>query len=426
MRTHSYSIRAAGFTLVEVMIALLIGMIGLIVMMQTFAVSEGFKRTATSGTDSQINGGVALYMLQRELRLSGAGLNNLMTMGCPSVIVWNNTTGSSTNLNMFPFEINTAGVPPGDANTDTITIAYGTAPSFVAGIALLSNQTPTPTAPFALSSNYDTFETGDLFVSVQPGAGAGGGPSCVLHEATRTASAAGNCGAALTAATVEHNTGAYLQHTPTGCVSTTPRFNSATGIKDTSGVVVPLVTASTPPGSIYDLGKASVKVYAIRGGNLTMCDWIATNCALAANYNTIVNDIVSLRAVYGMNLTPSVSAVPGDFITTTWQRSSLTTNAFLPSRVTAVTLEITARSSLKEKRSDGTACVGVGVGVTAGDPKDVTPAASRPDRQQDWIYQTSVPGAGIDLSSVSADWNCYRYKLFQTSVPLRNLIWRPS
>ena len=55
--------RQAGFTLVEVMIALLIGLIGIIVMMQTFAVSEGFKRTATSGTDAQINGGVGMYMI---------------------------------------------------------------------------------------------------------------------------------------------------------------------------------------------------------------------------------------------------------------------------------------------------------------------------------------------------------------------------
>ena len=35
---------------------MLIGMIGIVVMMQTFAVSEGFKRTATSGTDAQVNG----------------------------------------------------------------------------------------------------------------------------------------------------------------------------------------------------------------------------------------------------------------------------------------------------------------------------------------------------------------------------------
>ena len=413
MHSQSNSIRSAGFTLIEVLIAMLIGMIGLVVMMQTFAVSEGFKRTATNGTDAQINGGVGLYMLQRELRLAGAGLNNFMTLGCTSVRVWNNPTNSGVDINMFPFEINTAGVPAGDANTDTITIAYGTAPSFVAGIPLSTGQAGVPTAPIPPATNYDTFETGDLFITVVPGAGVGGAPSCVLHEATATDSPSGNCGyAPLTAHTVEHNTTVYKQHTSTGCVTTTPTFNSATGIKDSTGAVVPLVTAQNPNSLIFDLGKPSVKVYAIRGGNLTMCDWIATNCTVAANYNTIVNDIVSLRAVYGMNLTPAVTALAGDFITTVWQRASLTTNVFLPSRVTAVALEITARSSLKEKPSTGTVC-------------NTTPVATRPDLSQDWLYQ-SMAGAGIDLSTVSADWNCYRYKLFQTRVPLRNLIWRPS
>jgi type IV pilus assembly protein PilW len=352
-------------------------------------------------------------MLQRELRLAGAGLNNFMTLGCTSVRVWNNPTNSGVDINMFPFEINTAGVPAGDANTDTITIAYGTAPSFVAGIPLSTGQAGVPTAPIPPATNYDTFETGDLFITVVPGAGVGGAPSCVLHEATATDSPSGNCGyAPLTAHTVEHNTTVYKQHTSTGCVTTTPTFNSATGIKDSTGAVVPLVTAQNPNSLIFDLGKPSVKVYAIRGGNLTMCDWIATNCTVAANYNTIVNDIVSLRAVYGMNLTPAVTALAGDFITTVWQRASLTTNVFLPSRVTAVALEITARSSLKEKPSTGTVC-------------NTTPVATRPDLSQDWLYQ-SMAGAGIDLSTVSADWNCYRYKLFQTRVPLRNLIWRPS
>jgi type IV pilus assembly protein PilW len=412
MHTKSTSIRSAGFTLIEVLIAMLIGMIGLVVMMQTFAVSEGFKRTATNGTDAQINGGVALYMLQRELRLSGAGLNNFMSMGCTSVRVWNTATSAGVDINMFPFEINTAGVPAGDANTDTITIAYGTAPSFVAGIPLSSGQIGSPTVPFALASNYDTFETGDLFITVVPGAGIGGNPSCVLHEATATVSPAGNCGyAPVTAATVEHKTTNYQQHTPTGCVMTTPRFNSSTGIKDSAGAVVPLVTAQSPSSLVFDLGKPSIKVYAIRGGNLTMCDWVAANCTVAANYSTIVNDIVSLRAVYGMNLTPSVTALAGDGLTTRWQRDVLTTNVFLPSRVTAVALEITARSTLKEKPSSGTVC-------------DATPVATRPDRSQDWLYQ-SMAGAGIDLSTVSADWNCYRYRLFQTRVPLRNVIWRP-
>jgi len=105
-----------------------------------------------------------------------------------------------------------------------------------------------------------------------------------------------------------------------------------------------------------------------------------------------------------------VNANPGDGIVT-WGRAPLTANAFLPSRVHAVTLEITARSGLKEKPSNGTTC-------------DATPSASRPDRTQDWIYQ-SMAGAEINLSATDPDWACYRYKLFQTSVALRNMLWRP-
>jgi prepilin-type N-terminal cleavage/methylation domain-containing protein len=39
MHSQSHSIRSAGFTLIEVLIAMLIGIVTLIVMMQTFAVS---------------------------------------------------------------------------------------------------------------------------------------------------------------------------------------------------------------------------------------------------------------------------------------------------------------------------------------------------------------------------------------------------
>src|SRR3954470_529416 len=171
MRAVSSRIRQAGFTLVEILIALLIGLIGIVVMMQTFAVSEGFKRTATSGTDAQVNGAVALYMLEREIRMAGYGMNALMQQGCPSIRVWNNATGSGFDLRMVPFEINPAGIPAGDANTDTIMISYGNSDSFVSGIS--ADQpgpagTPNTVNFLILGSNRTSFRNGDRFVSVMP------------------------------------------------------------------------------------------------------------------------------------------------------------------------------------------------------------------------------------------------------------------
>ena len=410
-------IRQAGFTLIEVMIALLIGLIGIVVMMQTFSVSEGFKRTATSVTDAQINGGVALYMLEREIRLAGYGMNALMQMGCPLVRVWNSPANAGVDLHFVPFEINPAGIPAGDANTDTLMISYGTADSFVAGVqadqAAVAGVPPTATSPFTITSNWDGFKNGDLFVSVAPGAGAGGTASCVMHEATSTSSAAGNCStpSGLGVNVLSHGTANYKNPRNT-CNMTTPTHNSSTGIKDSSGVVVPLVRA-TSGGQIFNLGTTSIKVYAIRGGNLTSCDWVASDCTVAANYGILVNDIVSLRAVYQINTTPVVNALPGDGVVAP-SRGPITGNVFLPSRVMAATLELTARSNLKEKPSAG-----------SGTVCDTTPVSSQPSRSQDWIYQTGVAAAPIDLSTVSADWSCYRYKMFQTSVPIRNTIWRP-
>lgn len=47
------SSRHAGFSLVELMVAVVIGLIGTLVMFQVFAVSEGQKRTTASGGDGQ-------------------------------------------------------------------------------------------------------------------------------------------------------------------------------------------------------------------------------------------------------------------------------------------------------------------------------------------------------------------------------------
>jgi type IV pilus assembly protein PilW len=398
-----------GFTLIEVMIAMLIGIIGIVVMMQTFAVSEGFKRTSTSGTDAQINGSVALYMLEREIRTAGYGMNGyLPAIGaaptntyCNTIRVWNTATGTGKDMRILPFEINPAGIPAGDANTDVIVIGFGTSDAVVAGVQ--TNQvTASPVDPFNVLSSKDGFRQGDLVVGVQPGVGVAPA-SCVLHELTSTVGAAGNCGGSTLGSDLGHGITSYKSASAT-CAFVTPRFNSATGIKDSGGAVVPALNKNTG-GQIFNLGIPSLKAYAIRGGNLTSCDLLALDCTVLGNYTVVINDIVSMRAVYGRDTTN-----PQDFSVDVWDRTPLPSLADA-SAVMAVMLEVTARSGLKEKPSSGAVC-------------DATTDPLKPDRVQDWIGGATV-GAGIDLSTSSADWKCYRYRLYQTRVPIRNMAWRP-
>src|SRR3990167_3252715 len=69
-----------GFSLVEIMVGMVIGLISTIIVMQVFATFEGQKRTTTGGSDAQTNGGVGLYTIERDMRMAGYGFTD--ATGC--------------------------------------------------------------------------------------------------------------------------------------------------------------------------------------------------------------------------------------------------------------------------------------------------------------------------------------------------------
>ena len=73
MRTQTKQV--AGFSLVEILVAMVISLLGTIIIFQVFSVSEGIKRTTTSGGDAQQNGLLALVSIEREARMAGFGIN---------------------------------------------------------------------------------------------------------------------------------------------------------------------------------------------------------------------------------------------------------------------------------------------------------------------------------------------------------------
>ncbi|WP_166653797.1 PilW family protein [Tahibacter aquaticus] len=66
--------RQRGFSLVELLVATVIGLIGTIAMMAAFARFEGTKRTTTSGDDAQQAGVFSLYELERQVRSAGSAI----------------------------------------------------------------------------------------------------------------------------------------------------------------------------------------------------------------------------------------------------------------------------------------------------------------------------------------------------------------
>ena len=335
----------AGLSMVEMMIGLVIGMVAVVVMMQVFSVSEGYKRTTTGGDDAQNNGALALYMLQRDLRQSGLGASAIQVIGC------NVTLRAGVTLNaMSPVTINHASIPAA-ASGDTLLVVYGNAPGSTEGESVQAKSSLASyiiAAAAASASVPGAFAVGDQVIGqFQPR------PSpCNLSMEPVTAIA-----------------------------GTT--VSVAAGVANTGGI-------------LYNLGQAPrVLVYAVRGGNLTLCDYIANDCSVAGSvansaiWVPIASNIVSLRAQYGRD----TAAVMKATVDTYDQAAPVTACDW--ARVFAVRFALVARSSELDKAT-------------------VTTAAPT------WSGAASHP---IDLSG-DANWQRFRYKTFQTVAPLRNMAWQ--
>lgn len=77
-------IRQRGFTLVEVMIGLALSLLSMLIILQLFSVSDARKRMTTGAAEAQQTANVSVYQLGRTIRLAGAGLTQATNLwGCP-------------------------------------------------------------------------------------------------------------------------------------------------------------------------------------------------------------------------------------------------------------------------------------------------------------------------------------------------------
>jgi len=121
----------AGFTLIEIMVGLVIGMLVALVITQVLSIFEGQKRATTGTADAQTNGSIALYNISRELQLAGYPL---MPTGSPGVadspLECTTVKNAATNvdISISPFTIIDGGVGANPAS-DQIVLQYGNSPS---------------------------------------------------------------------------------------------------------------------------------------------------------------------------------------------------------------------------------------------------------------------------------------------------------
>ena len=359
-------IRPAGFSLVEVMVALVIGMLGIVVMMQVFTVNEAQKRTTTSGDDAISSGAVSLYGIQRDIEQSGWGISGISMIGCSATGIWRPLPAPQVNVTipLAPVTINSTLIPAGfaDPGTETLLVVSGSSNGAATGDVI---QTGSGTTLLTVATP-TAFVQGDRVIGVPRDRGAACAASALLQ------------------------------------VNATPAnpFESLSVSGPLTGEL------------IFNLGAAPRAIgYAVAGGNLMSCNFTALDCSNTGNWDNIASNVVSLRAQYGHDDTPMSGIVR------TWDRVTPVAPAPVGCgfvRIPAVRLAIVARSSQPE-RVDG-----AGNSVTPVPP----PWMGCLDAANDLITPCESAAVGftfLDPDLVWPRWQDFRYKVFQTVVPLRNV-----
>ena len=339
--------REHGFSLVEIMIAVVVGMIGILVIMQVFLVAEGQKRATTGGADAQENALMAMFTLERELRVAGLGLVGL---GCTTINAYN-ANMAPTNYNFNPWPVTIVRDNPA-AGSDKITVLYSSS-AFGNIPTTLTNPAPVSSAVINVVANGDGFIQGNLFIVSNPP------QACTMLQASQDGQKTGSDW------NIQHNPGGAYIYNPPGGNNIFPAGGYPVGAR------------------VTNMGSIVNHEYYVQNNNLMMRDVTLANSA--TNPIALVSGVVSIRAQYGRDTN-------ADGFVDAYDNTAPAT----ATDVLAVRLAVVARSGQLE--------------TTAVSPATLTL----------WSGGTTANGGAIALDATA---QTYRYKTYQTTVPLRNVLW---
>jgi type IV pilus assembly protein PilW len=341
-----------GVGLVETIIGLVIGMLMVLMIFQVYQVNEGQKRTVTGGSDAQQNAGYGLFMIGRDISIAGNGI-------APSAVALD----GCALLRPVPVVI-TAGAT--DNDPDSVTALYGGSSSLSTPVAFLGNATiasASSAGPYQVASPIG-FSPNDVIAAVQ-------GANCTLSTI--------NTGGVVVSSTTGYAT---ITHTPiAGNMATTYNAISAALVN-----LGPAASASKDPAVARAMYFIDTATNTLRTQN---------HLPLDGTINTVVSDVVNLKAQFGLD-------TDNDGTVDTWQAATgLWSTANLATQPLATLLQIRA----------------VRVAIVT--------------RSEQYEKNVVTPGPllmfdGVIKMNLTADQQHYRYKELETIVPLRNAVWNAS
>jgi type IV pilus assembly protein PilW len=395
MTSQGNTRRSGGFSLVELMISIVVGLLALMFATRLFATSEQNKQASLGGSASMQNGMQALFSINKDAAQAGWGLNDPLVVGCDTV--FSDTAG-------YELTATTRGVPPvavtpmsavliesNGANPDRLTLYAGNSISGTGEVGLGADYLDGHL--LQVDRIAFGFRQHDVILVV-PESKVEPVPKCALAQISSPP-------------TVEDDVQIIK-------ISAGPeyRFNRLAGLGQTyKGGVTRLFNLGPKDGLVFHQ-------WSVVGGYLRLR---ATDLAGAsAQSQPVVDNIVSLKAQYGFD-TRAEFDPEGGMQVSGWSATmtdadgdGVIGSAGDYQRIAALRVAVVARSRQPEKPlADGTCAA-----------TTVRPA----------VFGSEAPAgiAGVAISVNVAvagdpiDWTCYRYRVFESIVPLRNLAWRPT
>mgnify|MGYP003584003428 FL=1 len=366
-----------GFSLVEIMVGMLVGLVVAIIIYQVVSTNEALKRSTTAGADVQQNGMFSLSTIERDVRAAGWGMPTADVMPCARYFTYSDdgtASGAVPDFSGAPVRIVDGGAGPGAS--DRIVVLWGNSVRANVRNPLLQNVTAVPNG-----------EAAKLYPVSAVGQSSTGGFAWLTDDKN-------DCALVRITASVPNAASpdtVILSHDPAAGTASQPSYNPPDGAM--GGLAWPTLFDTNP--RIFDVGALTQRSYSVANASLMAKDYFS-NGALVQ----VASHVVGLKARYG------ISDV-GSQVVTQWVSATLgpAGNWALPSpadakRIKAIRLAVVVRSPLRERPDPATGSCNI----------TSTPPATWPD------------GPAIDLSN-DPDWRCYRYRSFETVVPLRNVLW---
>jgi len=388
--------RARGFSMVELLVSVAIGMLALTFAVRTVASSEKSRETQLGGSDSMQNGMVALFSISGDAGEAGFGLNDSILSGCDTKF---------TDRGQYALATGPAiqGATPTTPLAPVVIESNGSAPdriSFYAGSSSAGTATLRVTANYVNGAQISVdrvpygFSQGDVIVVAPEQVGG----RCALAQLS------GNPRDLLPPPGPQYINVAE---------GTGYRYNTGNlGVAFTGGAA-----------RLFNLGRPedlSFHTWSVADGFLKLRSTDLQGAS--ASPTTVTDNIVSIKAQYGFDTRTGTAFLPqGGISVMRWSSTMIDAdgdgtigNGVDWQHVAAVRLAVVARSKAVERVAAGASCTS-------------TPEKPQVFKTQTPQNVTAVPiTVDVAVAGDPNDWKCYRYRVFETVVNLRNAGWRPE